>query len=133
LREGKSKLYSLAFSPKFWRDVSLLILLTYVSWCVHRNTGIQKDFSNAYLLQVVFLMPLMEELCFRGFLYSAFEKIGPKIAIVSTSFLSAFYNGFSGGQLVFSLILTVCFARERTILAPIILHLFIFVLGLFLP
>jgi membrane protease YdiL (CAAX protease family) len=128
LRDGKSKLYSLSFSLKFWRDIGLVCLFMFISWGVQKRAGMQVDYDTAYMVQAVFLLPIIEELYFRGFLYSVLEKIAPTVAIVGTILLSALYREFSSAQLALNLILTVCFARERTILAPIMIHTVVYAL-----
>lgn len=86
------------------------------------------------LVTVILLAPIAEETLFRGFLQSYLrQKVGSKIAIFLTAFIFAFFH-FSLGQgisnlpivvslFVFASFLGFLYEKERSLAAPIFLHM----------
>ncbi|MBT9449575.1 CPBP family intramembrane glutamic endopeptidase [Akkermansia glycaniphila] len=74
----------------------------------------------------ILLAPLLEEICFRGYLYPILKRYIPAIcANIGVSFFFAFVHNSLGQALPLALIgflLTICYERTRTLLVPIMAH-----------
>lgn len=92
----------------------------------HLRGAIFKDYSFSYLLGVVLLFPVLEEIWFRGLLYPPLrERWGRWITIVVLSLLFAFAhsNKFPINQFFGGLIFAWAFEKRRTLVAPMLLHI----------
>lgn len=89
--------------------------------------------ATAMILTIVFVVPTLEELIFRGFLQSWLRKylgVPSAIALTSILFASVHYSssqGINNLELLSSLFVLSCFLgylyeRQKTLLAPIGLH-----------
>lgn len=99
-----------------------------------------KDLSVTRLVMVVLLYPIVEEIWFRGLLYTPLRRErGRWLAIVLTALVFAFAHGnaFPINQFLGGLVFALAYEVRRTLVAPILLHILgngaLAVLGYALP
>lgn len=88
--------------------------------------------SSTFLLTVSFLsiviiVPFIEELFYRGVMYSAFKnKMNSVLAMLSSSLIWALFHnsqiGLMFGSFIFGIILSIIFEKTRSIIPCIIIH-----------
>jgi len=89
--------------------------------------GIYSEPLYMQLLVIGFLMPIAEEMMFRGLIYERLSHYGSeKASIILTSILFGVYHGTMIQMLyafVFSLLMLYAYKRTGTFLAPVVFHI----------
>lgn len=87
-----------------------------------RHNSLWINLGNALL--IVLIVPIVEEIVFRGFLLGRLkEKYGLVVAIVVSSTLFAIGHGDVLGAFVFAVVMCVIRLRFNSLIAPILVHI----------
>ena len=92
----------------------------------HLRGAIFKDDSVLYFVGVVVLFPILEEIWFRGLLYTPMRRewgAWASIVILSLLFAFAHNNAVPINQFFGGMIFAYAYEKRRTLVAPIILHM----------
>lgn len=92
----------------------------------HLRGAVFKEHSLLFYFAVVLCMPIVEEIWFRGLLYTPMrDQMGrvPAILLLSLIFATAHNNAFPINQFFGGLIFVWAYEMRRTLVAPIILHI----------
>ncbi len=137
------KTWLIAFPSALVMGLLMSILLTVLGYQPNFEQEAVKYLKSAFdvpllcvfkIVEIIALIPFIEELLFRGFLQSWLrEKMGSKLAIILTSMIFAIFHfsikqGFGGNiQLLASLFVLSCFLgflyeKQRGLAAPFSLH-----------
>jgi membrane protease YdiL (CAAX protease family) len=93
----------------------------------HLRGAIFNDATLLYYLGVMLLFPVLEEIWFRGLLYTPMRReLGgrwPAIIILSLLFAFAHSNAVPVNQFIGGMIFAWAYEKRRTLVAPILLHI----------
>jgi membrane protease YdiL (CAAX protease family) len=92
----------------------------------HLRGAIFDDATLLYYLGVMLLFPVLEEIWFRGLLYTPMRReLGrwPAIIILSLLFAFAHSNAVPVNQFIGGMIFAWAYEKRRTLVAPILLHI----------
>lgn len=92
----------------------------------HLRGAIFKEDTVLYFVGVVVLFPILEEIWFRGLLYTPMRREWgrwPSIIVLSLLFAFAHNNPVPINQFFGGLIFAYAYEKRRTLVAPIILHM----------
>jgi len=84
-----------------------------------------KDFGFERMVHVLIAAPILEEICYRGMLYTPLRRErGRAFAIILTTLIFAFSHGtsFPVTQLLGGLVFAWAYECRRTLVAPMLLH-----------
>jgi membrane protease YdiL (CAAX protease family) len=122
---GMGAFYLLA-AGIYWVVLQLFFESPDAMFASHLRGAIFSESSVLYYIGVMLAFPILEEIWFRGLLYTPLRREwGPWPVIIGTSILFAFshanavpINQFFGG-----LIFAWAYEKRRTLVAPILLHI----------
>jgi uncharacterized protein len=92
----------------------------------HLRNSVFPDDSALHAVAVIVMYPIMEEIWFRGLLYTPMrDQMGRIPAIIVLSLLFAFAHGntYPVNQFIGGLIFVWAYEKRRTLLTPILLHM----------
>ncbi|VBB09169.1 caax protease self-immunity [Lucifera butyrica] len=119
---GINKIRQILKSNSFRLSCLFILLLTTIIFkrrldFTHINTTI--------FIVSAFFYPIFEELFYRGFLYGYLKKYGKELSyiIVTVVFYAAHMELSNSWHIVLSLICLLVYDQEKTILAPILIHI----------
>jgi len=125
IQYGLARIGNLFYSSNFLTCMSLLFFWLLIIQSGLKNIGLPYDSSYRLFFMVsMFLSPIMEEIIFRGFFYGYLIRYGKIVCwvLVTVIFLTMI-GAPSVRMTVLSIICLIAYDRERTILAPLLLHL----------
>ena len=106
--------------------LSILSIIQFDSPLFGDFSSLSLHISVLYLLTVVILSPIIEELLFRGIFLRRFNKEldNVTLAILISSFLFGICHSFGGilGAILFGICVSILYIKSRNILVPIFAH-----------
>lgn len=109
----------------FWAALQLFVENPDLEFKNHLRGAVFREQSWLFFLGVVITMPIVEEVWFRGLLYTPMRKElsrWPAILILSILFATAHSNAIPINQFFGGLIFVWAYEKRRSLVAPILLH-----------
>jgi membrane protease YdiL (CAAX protease family) len=109
----------------FWLGLHLFMDDATASFKEHLRNAVFRDESAGRIFAVVILYPVLEELWYRGLLYTPMrQQMGRSAAIILVSLLFAFAHGWVPvNQFIGGLLFVWAYEKRRSLFVPIVLHI----------